>query len=310
MDLYKRYRPKTLADVAGQFAAVASLQRLMDKGKLPHCILLTGPSGTGKTTIGRIIKRFLKCGSADYQEVDCAVVESPLDTVRMMRRVSNLHPMAGDCRVWFLEEAQSLSRAGFSQQAMLKLLEDVSDTVYFILATTDAQKLHRAVHTRCTEIRLIPLPALALEKLLLKVIAAEKMEVSEDVVVGIVEAADGSARKALVILEQVAGLKGDTAQMQGVQGSSVNKSLAIDLARALINPRAQWAPVATLLKDLKDEDPEGLRYLILGYARSVMLGGGNLAPRAFMIIDYFSDNFYDSKQAGLAAACWAVVQHR
>jgi DNA polymerase III gamma/tau subunit len=309
MSLYKKYRPRTLAAVVGQTGAVASLQKLMDRNELPHCILLTGPSGTGKTTIGRIIKRHLKCGNADYAEVDCALVSKPLETVREIKRASNLCPIEGDCRIWFLEEAQSLSRAGFSQQAMLKLLEDVSDSVYFILATTDPQKLHRAVHTRCTEVKLSALSVPVLEELVRFVAKQEGMKVSDEVITEIVEAAEGSARKALVVLEQVGSLS-EEEQHKAVLVSSLEKDQAIVLARALINPRVQWKEVAAVLKDLNSEDPEGLRNLVLVYSRSVLLGGSPLAQRAFMIIDYFSENFYDSKQAGLAAACWAVVHHR
>jgi len=307
MELYKRFRPRTLKGIVGQDAAVASLQKLMDGGNLPHAILLTGPSGTGKTTIARILKDHLNCGDADYQEVDCAAVLSPLDTVRNIQRASHLCPISGDCRIWFLEEVQSLSRASFSQQALLKLLEEVSETVYFMLATTDSQKLHKAVLTRCTEIKLRPLTADELERVMRRIIDKEQMEVSDAVIKEIIEASDGSARKALVILEQVGSLETEEAQIKAVQVSSIDKDMAISLARALINPRAKWNEVAPILKVLKDEDPEEIRYLVLGYSRTVLLSGGNLASRAFVIIDVFSENFWDSKQAGLAAACWEVV---
>jgi DNA polymerase III gamma/tau subunit len=316
MELYKKYRPKSIAAVVGQTAAMASLQKLMDRG-LPHVILLTGPSGTGKTTIARILKRHLKCGNPDYQEIDCAIVESPLDEVRRIRRVSNLCPMAGDVRIWFLEEAQSLSRAGFSQQAMLKLLEDVSDSVYFILATTDAQKLHRAIHTRCTEIKLAALGVPVLEELVRSVAAQEKLKVSDETVAEIVEAADGSARKALVILEQVGSLSAED-QLKAVQVSSLNKDKAFALARAIMgwDRGATWATVAKMLRDLEDEDAEGIRYLVLACARTAMIGKGDKpaspqqAAIGFKVIDIFSENFYDSKHAGLAWACYAVMNQR
>jgi len=280
----------------------------MDSGRLPHAILLTGPSGTGKTTIARILRDFLDCSENDYQEIDCAAVEHPLETVRSIHRAMRMSPLAGSCRVFFLEEAQSLSRAGFSQQAMLKMLEDVPSYVYFILASTDSQKLISTIHTRCTELRLNLLAPEDLRGLLLRVIGKEGFSVSQSVVEEIIEAAEGSARKALVILEQVGSLESQAAQMDGIKSATVNKVLAIDLARALIKPGVKWLEVAMVLKAIKDKDePEAVRYLILGYARTVLLGGGPLAARAFKIIDIFSKNFYDSKQAGLAAACWEVV---
>ena len=302
-ELYKKYRPRTLDKVIGQEVAIASLQKQLDKG-LPHALLLTGPSGCGKTTIARILRRSLDCGGTDFTEVNSGD-DRGVESIRIIRRRMNLSPLEGACRIWVLDEAHKLTND--AQNAVLKMLEDTPSHVYFMLLTTDSSKLIKAIHTRCTEVRLVALSDKLLKGLLEDVVAAEKLAVSEDVIQGIVECADGSARKALVVLGQVAGLEGDAEQMRGVQASSVNKSAAIDLARGLINPRAQWAPVATLLKDLKDEDPEGLRYLVLGYARSVLLANQKLAPRAFKIIDIFSKNFYDSKQAGLAAACYEVV---
>lgn len=313
-ELYRRYRPKTLKGVLGQEGAVASLEKLMSKGTLPHAILLSGPSGCGKTTIARIIRDHLQCGEIDYMEVDCAIVESPLDTVRQIQRSIRLASISGPCRIIFLEEAQALSRAGFSQQALLKLLEEAPDHVYFILASTDAGKLHAAIHTRCSEIKLVALNKEAMNRVLRRVIDKEAIKVSEDVIAEIIDTAEGSARKALVILEQVGSLEGDAEQIKAIQATSFKKDEAIALARALFNYKGTpWGEVAAILRRLSDQDPEGIRYCVLGYARSCLIGKEDKPPnlkfaeKAFRVIDIFSRNFYDSKQAGLAAACWEVI---
>jgi len=274
----------------------------MEKG-VPHAILLTGPSGVGKTTIARIIKDTIHCGERDFVEINCADFKG-IDMVRDIRRQMGMAPMFGDARVWLIDEAHKLT--GDAQTALLKMLEDTPDHVYFMLATTDPQKLIKTIHTRCTEIKLSAISPAEMLKLLTRVVEKEEMKVSADVLQEIVEAADTSARKALVILQQVGYLDNEEEQMKAVQSSSINKGEAINLARALCNPGIRWAEVASILKSL-DDDPEGVRYLILGYFRSILLGGGKLAPRAFRIIDVFSNNFYDSKQAGLAAACYEVV---
>ncbi len=303
MSLYHKFRPRKLESVIGQDAAVSSLQRLMEKGMVPHVVLLSGPSGCGKTTIARILKDHLGCGEQDFMEINCADFKG-IDMVRDIRRHSGLSPISGDCRVWLIDEAHKLTND--AQNALLKLLEDTPSHVYFFLATTDPHKLIKTIHTRCSEVRLGLLTQNHLKLLIAKVAKREGFQLTDDVVASLVEAAEGSARKALVLLEQVAHLADEDSQLAAITSASVNKDQAIELARKLINPRSGWSEVAAILKDIKDE-PENVRYLVLGYARSVMLGGGPLAPRAFMLIDIFGRNFYDSKQAGLAAACWEAI---
>ena len=304
--LYRKYRPRSLKGVLGQDGAVASLQRLIDKDKVPHAIMLTGASGCGKTTIARILKQHLQCGDSDFVEINAADTKG-VDTVRDIRRQCNLRPIAGLSRVWLIDEAHKLTND--AQNALLKIMEDTPKHAYFMLATTDPHKIIRTIHTRCAEIKLAEMSSKAIEQVVRRVMEREKMDCSDEVVAEIVEASAGSARKALVLLEQVGWLESNEEQIKAVQATSASKDQAILLARALINPRVSWPEVAAILKELKD-DPEGLRYLVLGYCRSVLLGGGGLAPRAYMIIDIFSGNFYDSKHAGLAAACWEVVNAR
>lgn len=302
-ELYKKHRPKKLEQVLGQSAATASLQKQIQNQRVPHAILLSGPSGVGKTTIARILRRSLGCGKSDFVEINAADFRG-VDTIRDIRRTAGLAPMDGPCRIYLIDECHKMTSE--AQDSFLKMLEDNPRYTYFLLATTDPGKLKRTILTRCSEVRLNPLTSASLEEIVKQVAQKESFTLTDTVVEEIVEAADGSARKALVILEQVAELSTEKEQLQAVQASSINKEEAILLARALINPQVNWSEVAGILKNLKD-DPEGVRYLILGYFRTVLLGGGRMAPRAYGIIDIFSRNFYDSKHAGLAAACWEVV---
>jgi DNA polymerase III gamma/tau subunit len=309
-ELYHKYRPKTLKAVLGQDAAVRALQRRMDKGNPPHVFLLSGPSGVGKTTIARILADMLGCQRQDYVEINSADFKG-IEMVRSIRSHVNLAPLVGKCRVWLIDEAHKLTND--AQNALLKVLEDTPSHVYFMLATTDPQKLIKAIHGRVTEVKLIAMRAGPLADLVSEVADNEGFEVSNDVVDEIVEAAEGSARKALVILEHVGPLGNDEEQLAAIRTTTFNKEQAIDLARLLINPRANWVDVAKVLRALKDEEAEGVRYCVLGYARAVLVGGEDkgpnlkMAPQAFKVIDVFSKNFFDSKHAGLAAACWEVV---
>ncbi len=308
--LYQKLRPRTLKGLIGQDGVVASLQRLIEKDQIPHAILLSGASGCGKTTTARILKEHLKCGDRDFFEINAADSRG-IDTVREMRRSIHLAPMHGEARVWLIDEAGKLSND--AQNALLKMLEDTPAHAYFMLATTDPQKLIRTIHTRCSEIVFSALSNGDLERLMKRVIDKEGFKVSDDVVSAIAEVVEGSGRKSLVLLEQVCHLETEEEQMAAIKATTFSKEKAIDLARLLVIGRGTWNDVATVLKAIKDEDAEGIRYCVLGYARACLVGGEgkspnpSLGPRAFQVIDVFSDDFYTSKHAGLAAACYEVA---
>ncbi len=197
--------------------------------------------------------------------------------------------------------------SGDAQTALLKMLEDTPKHVYFMLATTDPHKLLKTIRTRCTEIALKPIGNDDLAHLLAEIILHEKNRKITDEVIGkIVESSDGSARKALVLLGSIIHMESEEAMLEAIE-KSTQEAQTIQLCRMLLNPRSSWSEIAKLLKELEGEEPEGLRRMVLGYMRSVLLGGGNLAPRAGSIIGIFERNFFDSLNAGLALACWEAM---
>lgn len=302
LELYKKHRPASLKGVLGQEDAIASLHEMVKNKRVPHSILFTGPSGCGKTTLARILKSRLGCGDSDFTELNCADFRG-IDMVREIRSRMGLAPIDGTCRIWLIDEAHQMSNP--AQNAFLKILEDTPKHVYFFIATTDPQKLIRTIITRCSEVRVKSLGVPALRQLITGVAEREGVTVTEGVVDKIIESCEGSARMALVLLHKVIGLENEDKMIDAIEKNSY-QAQGIQIARALIDPRAQWSDVAKLIKEC-DEDPEGIRLLILGYATSVLLGGGKLAHRAAIMIDEFSRNFYDSKKAGLAASSYAVV---
>lgn len=302
-ELYKVYRPKSFKTVIGQAAAVASIQKLVEADKIPHAILLTGPSGVGKTTIARIVASILNCSEMDFIEKNCADLRG-IDEVREMRSRMGFSPIGGDARVFLLDEVHKMT--GDAQNALLVHLEDTPSHVYFILCTTDPAKVIKAIHTRCSEVKLSAVNQADLIKVINRVVEREELKVSAAVVEAVAEASEGSPRKALVILEQVCLLDGDKEQIEAIQATTFNKDVAYDLAKLIVyNRGAKWPEVAKVLEGMKEVDPESVRYVILGCARASLLKNGG--AQAFKIIDCFSRNFYDSKQAGLAAACYEVV---
>jgi len=308
-ELYKVERPKTFKAVVGNAEVKSQLLNWTKKGSTPHFLLFVGGSGMGKTTLARILKTKLKCGNADFQEINAAGEARGIETVRTIKSQMNMSPIQGDCRIYLFDEAHNLTKD--AQNAVLKMLEDTPRHVYFIWCTTDPQKLLPTIRTRASVLTVVPLTPTEMSTLLRRVCDKHDIEMSEDLEEAIVEAAEGSARKALVLLNQVRDLEDDAA-ISSIKKEEVQKQ-AIELAKLLMNPRTKWPAVCKLIKDLRQQgtdEPEQLRWMMLGYATSCCLSGSKIANRAFVILDQFATNYYDTKWAGLVADAFEVVHGR
>jgi DNA polymerase-3 subunit gamma/tau len=304
-ELYRRYRPKSLKGVVGQDPAVKVVARMLKTG-WHHAVLLSGPSGTGKTTIARIVRRNIGCGEADYSEVDCASV-SPLEKIRKIQDTMRAAPISGTTKMWVLDEVQALSRAKFAQQALLKMLEDPPDHAFFVLCTTDPGKLIPTVRNRATEIKLLPVGPRELAALVAKVAAAEGEEVNGEVAEKIVEHAEGSPRMALNLLGKVVGQPEKDA-LEIIDRETASQTHVV-IGRLLFDPRSRWADVRAALREVQD-DAESLRPQILGYANAILLNPNNGPAKtktALLVIESFRDNFIDGGRAALNASCYQVL---
>lgn len=304
-ELYRKYRPRKLTDVFGQDAAVEAIQKWLDGDAVPHAIGLTGPSGTGKTTIARILRRKIGAGEKrDFKEINCAD-KNGIDSVREIQRGSNLYPI-GKARMYLLDEAHQLTSQ--AQNGLLKILEDPPEFSYFVICTTDPQKLINTIHTRLSIVALRSLAHAEIVKLVLQTCKAEGKKLDKGVVEKLADHADGSARRALVILGSIIGLS-DTRKQINLIESSDAKTEAIQIARALIDSRTDWRKMSALLKNCNLGDAEGMRNLVLSYCTSVLLGDNKkLWHRAGMIIDFFSESMFYSKRAGFVHKCWEVLK--
>lgn len=305
--LYQKHRPTELSAVVGQSAAVAILEGFFRGATFPRAILMTGPSGTGKTTCGRILARRLGCDieAGDLIEQNCACLRG-IDSVRDIEQRMNYRPI-GRSRVWLLDEVHAFTAD--AQNALLKLLEEERPRhVHFILCTTDPPKLKETVRTRCSDVRFSRVGVVELSQLVTDVALAEQRPVSDRLAVRIAQCADGSPRKALVLLEAAIGIDGDDDdRMRAVEQADV-RTQGIELARLLLRG-GSWKEVAATLRNLEG-DPEAVRQLVFSYANSVLTSERPspwpVLNRAFQMIRVFENGFDRSRAAGLAAACWEL----
>lgn len=298
-ELYKKHRPTTLDGVYGLGRQVENLRKLLANG-FPHATLFTGPSGCGKTSLARILRRELKCSKQDYYEINIAQSRG-IDTVREITENMHKAPWSGPCRVWYLDEVHAITGAG--QEALLKILEDTPSHVYFLLATTEPQKLRRTVVTRCTEVRVDPLGTEDMCRLLTDVTTKEGKELLDAVMHKIVEVSEGSARQALKLLNQVIDLEDEDEQLSTVESSS-GQAKGYSVAQILVDPKkGSWKEVVAAFKLIENDEIESARQGILGYAGKGLQDGWANAKRCLALIDLFSFTFFDSGRWGFLATC-------
>lgn len=307
LPLHTKYRPNKWDDIIGNRAMLESLRSTLNrKDARPHAILLVGPSGCGKTTIARIIGNVLDCSSLDFNEYNAAQARG-IDVVREIQMSMLYPPLSGKCKIYLLDEAARLTTD--AQSALLKMLEDTPSHVFFILCTTDPEKLLKTIKTRCATHSVSALTPPELFDLLYKVCVSEGIpDFPKEALTEIARVSDGSARQALVILDKVIDMQDDRLLFQAIEESTVKEVVVIDICRAIM--AKNWPQLCAMLSRVEKDKVEDTRYAILGYFRSILINpkSGNNHEFASMVIGNFLESFMYSGAAGLARACFESVK--
>jgi DNA polymerase III gamma/tau subunit len=303
MSLYQKYRPQTLDEVQGNDQVIDQLKSMFtDLSKGPHAFLLHGPTGCGKTTVGRIIAKEVGCVGVDYKEINTADFRG-IDMAREVIRNAHLLPIEGDSRVWLIDECHKLTNE--AQNALLKILEDTPRHVYFILCTTDPWLLLKTIKGRCVQLQMNPLDDRQMYQLLRSVVKGEGKKITQSVYDQIIQESFGLPRNAIQILESVLSVPIEK-QMEAARQATEVKSESIELCRALVGA-TPWKKVSNILEGLKDEDAEGIRRHILAYCQSIILKGGDKAGIASDIIMEFWEPLYNIGFPGLVGVCYRII---
>ncbi|MFU8873937.1 DNA polymerase III subunit gamma and tau [Micromonospora sp. SL4-19] len=221
--LYRKYRPRTFAEVIGQEHVTEPLSQALRSGRLNHAYLFSGPRGCGKTSSARILARSLNCeqgptpepcgqcescrslatdgaGSIDVIEIDAAS-HGGVDDARELREKAFFAPARSRFKIYVIDEAHMVSSAGFN--ALLKLVEEPPEYVKFIFATTEPEKVLGTIKSRTHHYPFRLMPPKVLRPYLEQLCAAEGVTVDPAVFPLVVRAGGGSARDSLSVLDQL-----------------------------------------------------------------------------------------------------------
>ena len=226
--LYRKYRSQTFGQLVGQEVIATTLRQAVEQGKISHAYLFSGPRGTGKTSVAKIFAKAMNCpnqkggepcnecyiceaitnGSLeDVIEIDAAS-NNGVDEIRDIRDKSTYAPSLAPHKVYIIDEVHMLSTGAFN--ALLKTLEEPTENVVFILATTELHKIPATILSRVQRFEFKSIKTPAIQDHLKAVLDKEGIDYEEEAVAIIARRAEGGMRDALSILDQALSLTAGT----------------------------------------------------------------------------------------------------
>lgn len=268
MDLSIKYRPTDLKDVVGQEDVTESLEASLER-QIGHTFLFSGPSGTGKTTLARILAARLGVQPKNILEVDAATYTG-IDAMRDITKSLRYLGFGESPRKFvILDEAHSLSKSAWD--SLLKIVEEPPDHLFWSFCTTEIGKVPATIQTRCMCYTLAPIGDDVLFKLLRRVAKQEGLgAIPEDVVYLAAEGAGGSARRALKRLSAV--LHCETAADAALVLREVLEADAnvAEFCQAILK-NAKWESLVKIVAGLGKVNSESVRQQVVAWFTKLAL---------------------------------------
>ena len=310
--LYRKWRPQTFDDVAGQSHITDTLKNELTTGRVNHAYLFTGSRGTGKTTCAKILAKAVNCidlkngspcgeceickgiddGSVlDIVEMDAAS-NRKIDDIRRIIDEVQFKPAKCKYRVYIVDEVHMLTTEAFN--ALLKTLEEPPEHVIFILATTEVHKLPQTILSRCQRFDFHRIPPRDIANRLLFVAQQEDVRLSDSAALMLASIADGALRDALSLLDRCIAISSDIDE-ETVRSAAglARKTYLFELATCVINKNT--AKSLEIVDRLYGESKDMARLCdeLLGHFRALMLIKSVRNPRDILIM---SDDEFEEAQ--------------
>lgn len=249
--LYRKYRPQLLDDIVGQDVIIKILKNQILNSRISHAYLFTGPRGTGKTSVAKILGKTVNClnlknakpcnkcvcctqnknnQSIDILEIDAAS-NNGVDEIRELRNKVSLVPTLGKYKIYIIDEVHMLSSGAFN--ALLKTLEEPPEHVIFILATTELHKIPATILSRCQKFDFKRISKDNIVKRLQYICKQENIKISIEPLNEIARLSAGGLRDAIGMLEQVLAYSNENITLEDVH--SVNGTLPFEELKELVN---------------------------------------------------------------------------
>lgn len=249
--LYRKYRPSNFASVVGQEVVVDILKNSILNNKVSHAYLFTGPRGTGKTSIAKILAHAVNClnfngdicgkcevcknleiNDSDIIEIDAAS-NNGVDEIRTLRDNVKLLPSFCKYKIYIIDEVHMLSTGAFN--ALLKTLEEPPSHVIFILATTEPNKIPLTILSRCQRFDFNKISNEKLVSRLLYIATQEGKIIDKSILEYIAEISDGGLRDAINLLDQVISLPQESVTLEEIDRLSgrISQNTLFELLNAI-----------------------------------------------------------------------------